>query len=59
LATVRTFCEQVMLAKKRADRNREKRRDPVRIDRRERGASKRRRVTTAPPPPPSWELAAN
>jgi hypothetical protein len=54
LAAVRAFCEQVMLAKERAERSREKRGDPVRVVRRRgRGLPRRRRGTAAPPPPPS------
>jgi hypothetical protein len=51
LAAVRNYCEQVMLAKERAEKNREKRGDPVRVSRRREPI--RRRETAAPPLPPS------
>jgi hypothetical protein len=51
LAAVRNYCEQVMLAKERAEKNREKRGDPVRAVRRREPI--RRRATTAPPLSPS------
>jgi hypothetical protein len=51
LAAVRNYCEQVMLAKERAEKNREKRGGPVRVVRRREPI--RRRATAAPPLPPS------
>jgi hypothetical protein len=51
LAAVRNYCEQVMLAKERAVKNREKRGDPVRVSRRREPI--RRHATAAPPLPPS------
>jgi hypothetical protein len=51
LATIRNYCEQVMLAKERAEKNREKRGDPVGVVRRREPI--RRRATAAPPLPPS------
>jgi hypothetical protein len=51
LATVRNYCEQVMLAKEQAEKNREKRGDPVRVARRREPI--RRCETAAPPLPPS------
>jgi hypothetical protein len=51
LAAVRNYCEQVMLAKERAVKNREKRGGPVRVVRRREPI--RRRATAAPPLPPS------
>jgi hypothetical protein len=51
LAAVRNYCEQVMLTKERAEKNREKRGDPVRVVRRREPI--RRRETAAPPLPPS------
>jgi hypothetical protein len=50
LAAVRNYCEQVMLAKERAEKNREKRGGPVRVRRKE---PIRSRETAAPPLPPS------
>jgi hypothetical protein len=51
LAADRNYSEQVMLAKVRAEKNREKRGDPVRVVRRREPI--RRRETAAPPLPPS------
>jgi hypothetical protein len=51
LAAVCNYCEQVMLAKERAEKNREKRGDPVRVARRREPI--RRCETVAPPLPPS------
>jgi hypothetical protein len=51
LAAIRNYCEQVILAKERAEKNREKRGDPVRVVRRREPI--RHRETAAPPLPPS------
>jgi hypothetical protein len=51
LAAVRNYCEQVMLAKERVVKNREKRGDPVRVARRREPI--RRHATAAPPLLPS------
>ncbi|XP_060813991.1 uncharacterized protein LOC132906138 [Bombus pascuorum] len=45
---VRTYCEQVMLAKERAERDRERSQDPSRSRRQRRGPVRRR--GSAPPP---------
>jgi hypothetical protein len=50
LAAVRNYCEQVMLAKERAEKNRKKRGDPVGVVHRREPI--RRRETAAPPPSP-------
>jgi hypothetical protein len=47
LAAVRNYCEQVMLAKERAEKNREKRGDPVRVVRRREPIRRRGTTTTA------------
>lgn len=50
-AAVRTFCEQVMLAKERAERNRERARDPSRTSQRPRNTTRQRGAVPPPAPP--------
>nr|XP_033188909.1 uncharacterized protein LOC117156205 [Bombus vancouverensis nearcticus] len=50
-AAVRTYCEQVMLAKERAERIRERARDPSRTSQRPRNTARHRGATPPPAPP--------
>jgi hypothetical protein len=50
LAAVRNYCEQVMLAKERAVKNREKRGDPVRVARRREPIRRCETAATSLPP---------
>lgn len=52
LVAIRSYCEQVMLAKERVERNRERTRDPSRTSQHQRNTTRHRGAAPPLPPPP-------